>query len=212
MTDCDKIHDFIGKYEDEMIERSDNDRNLYHVKKGYFVFADGSKVAFNGSFNETDTAHNRNIESAEVYKSWQEHDEIRLNNLVKSIDDDWESLNPYIEIYNLSEDAIKQIRQSAPKEAPKNPLPKNEGTTIIQNINPVIDSKIPALRNYQHEALKKWKESNFRGILAMATGSGKTLTAIHALLDFREKFPGGFIFVIVPKYNIPAFHFIIRII
>ena len=190
------------QYEDEMLERSDNDRNLYHVKKGYFVFADGSKIAFNGSFNETDTAHNRNIESAEVFKSWQEHDLVRLNNLVKSIDDDWESLNPYIEIYKLSDEAIKQIKQSAPTEAPKNPLPKNEDNSNLNMVNPVIENNIPALRDYQIQALKKWGENNFRGILAMATGSGKTLTAIHALLDFREKFPGGFIFVIVPKQNL----------
>jgi len=186
------------EYDDEMFEKSDNDRNLYHVKKGYFVFADGSKVAFNGSFNETDTAHNRNIESAEVYKSWQEHDETRLNNLVQSIDDDWESKNPYIEIYNLSEDAIKQIRQSAPTEPPRHSITIKKESFEPDVVNFNVTNKMTDLRPYQKEALIEWEQYNFHGIFAMATGSGKTRTSIKAIEHFRKSNPGGFVLVLVP--------------
>lgn len=42
-------------------------------------------------------------------------------------------------------------------------------------------------RDYQLEAIQKWSENDYRGLLEMATGTGKTLTALTArYLHFRE--------------------------
>lgn len=49
------------------------------------------------------------------------------------------------------------------------PLPE---TPILRNI---------ALRDYQAEALEKWVENGYRGIIALPTGAGKTIVAIAAL-------------------------------
>ena len=38
------------------------------------------------------------------------------------------------------------------------------------------------LRPYQEEALKKWIENNYRGIIALPTGAGKSIVAITALV------------------------------
>lgn len=37
-------------------------------------------------------------------------------------------------------------------------------------------------RQYQEEAFNKWKENNQKGLFAMATGTGKTITALNCLL------------------------------
>ena len=58
------------------------------------------------------------------------------------------------------------------------------------------------MRSYQEEALQSWRNNQYRGILAMATGTGKTLTAIHAVKNFRQKVPAGFIVVVVPYQNL----------
>jgi superfamily II DNA or RNA helicase len=42
---------------------------------------------------------------------------------------------------------------------------------------------VPALRWYQQAALDAWRAANHRGVLALPTGSGKTITAIAAIAD-----------------------------
>ena len=40
---------------------------------------------------------------------------------------------------------------------------------------------------HQNEALIKWRENDYKGILALATGSGKTITAIHQAVTMAKK-------------------------
>jgi len=52
------------------------------------------------------------------------------------------------------------------------------------------------LRPYQKEAINAWAENEYRGILAMATGTGKTIIAIEAIKDFLSE--GNIGLIIVP--------------
>ena len=47
-----------------------NDKNIYHVKNGYFKFANQEFVAFDGSFNESDSGHQHHIDRTHVFRSW----------------------------------------------------------------------------------------------------------------------------------------------
>jgi superfamily II DNA or RNA helicase len=58
------------------------------------------------------------------------------------------------------------------------------------------------LRDYQKEALREWQNNRFHGILAMATGTGKTMTAIEAVKKFKQGFPHGAVVVTVPYQNL----------
>lgn len=42
-------------------------------------------------------------------------------------------------------------------------------------------------RDYQKEAFENWKKNNQRGLFAMATGTGKTLTALNCLLEIYQR-------------------------
>lgn len=42
------------------------------------------------------------------------------------------------------------------------------------------------LRHYQEEALQAWKQNNYRGIVVMPTGTGKTYLAIHAISMLKK--------------------------
>lgn len=54
-----------------------------------------------------------------------------------------------------------------------------------------------SLRDWQREALQKWQE-NFRGIVKVVTGAGKTIFAEQCMRLFHEKYPDGKSIIIVP--------------
>jgi superfamily II DNA or RNA helicase len=173
-------------------EKSD-DRNLYHVKVGYFVFEDDSIVAFEGSINESDSAYQYNTESAQVFKSWLDEDLRRVNNLVLDVNTDWSRENPHIEVFNLSKEAIEKIGKLSPSERPRKPKP-----VIAPEPEPESPKSTSGLRSYQEEALNAWKENDYKGILAMATGTGKTKTSIEALTRFLSRTDRGLAVITVP--------------
>ncbi|MCD6237341.1 MAG: DEAD/DEAH box helicase family protein, partial [Thermoplasmata archaeon] len=65
------------------------------------------------------------------------------------------------------------------------------------------------LRSYQKEAIDKWRKNGYRGILSMATGTGKTIIAIEAIRDFLNE--GKIGLIIVPtKTLLKQWHEVIK--
>jgi len=155
---------------------TENESNLYHVKNGYFRFGDGSVVAFDGSFNESESGHRHHIDRTQVYRSWIKEDSSRLLNLVKDVDTDWEEKNPHIEIFHLSREAMQVIRRVSPTSRPR---PPTHGSNS-QSGNCPQDSKGPSLWAHQTTAVEKFIVAG-HGILEMATGTGKTRTALEIM-------------------------------
>ena len=54
------------------------------------------------------------------------------------------------------------------------------------------------LRRWQTEALAKWKNAGRRGIVAIVTGGGKTIFALHCLKEFRNNVPAATSVISVP--------------
>ena len=165
-------------------EEVDKFAQLYHVKRGYFVFEDDNKIAFDGSFNETDSGHKHNTETANVYKNWHERDEFRARNIIERVDRDWDENNPNLHIRPLSKELIELIKASAPKKRPHLTVdvpivepPLTEGGKQIINVELDLSDNNKRKWRHQDEALKIFVEKQV-GILAMATGTGKTSTAI----------------------------------
>jgi superfamily II DNA or RNA helicase len=161
-----------------------NSSNLYHVKTGYFELTDGETVAFDGSFNESDSGHQYHIDQTQVWRSWVESDKERLSDLVETIDEDWTGSNEYLKIIPISEEVINLARKISPHDRPRRrEAGQHQGSQA--EVNP-IPSKEGGLRAYQREALLKWKENGNKGIIALATGTGKTKTAIATVQNLCQ--------------------------
>ena len=168
-----------------------NDRAMYHIKYGYFEFDDGSKVVFDGSVNETDTALNMSTESANVFKSWQKGFEEWGVPIISEVDDDWDGKNNDIKLYEVDSDTLRLIEQQSQQytggKRPKN-TSKDQKKPIPNPVNPTPAPVIDSARKYRHqaEAIKVFLKEKV-GILNMATGTGKTRTALKIINQLSEE-------------------------
>ena len=168
-------------------EEVDRYANLYHVKRGYFEFEDGKKIAFDGSFNESDSGHQYNTETATVYKDWLEAHRLFANNIINKVDRDWEEENDNLYIRPLSQALIDQIKASASTKRPQIKINTEPSVDKPNEVISVKQDEIEAHKwRHQDDALKVFIEKK-AGILAMATGTGKTATAIKIANFLFEK-------------------------
>lgn len=182
------------------IESTDDlSSNLYHVKTGYFKLSDGDLIAFDGSFNESNSGHTYHIENTQVLKSWDPFDLPRLQELVDDVDQDWKGVNPYIQTMDIEKETLEIIKSLAPKIRPSKPTIENQPEEPQELNSPQL---LTELRQYQLEALQAWKSASYKGILQMATGTGKTKTAIHAIKGFQRATKNGLVVVTVPKQQL----------
>ena len=149
---------------------------LYHVKRGYFKFDDPKKtvVAFSGSFNESKGGNDVQWEDVSVFRSYDNGDKKRLERIVENCDREWLGESNHLEVFGLSPKTLKLLKSKAPKKRPLiNDLEDEE--KIETEVSP-IDS----LDIWKHKkaAIKEFLRTK-RGILEMATGTGKTKTALE---------------------------------
>jgi len=184
---------------------------IFHLKVGILEDSGGNKISFSGSDNETPTAWRHNIEEFKVFRSWVKEeqgwflpDEEKFNRF-------WEHRGERVIIVDLPEAIKMRIIKSVPK--------KREELKIFQSNkieSKIIDSsleeeKVPSkeikLRNYQNEAIENWIKNNYKGIFEMATGTGKTLTAISCIEKTINKSSNYICVISVPyKHLIDQWH------
>jgi hypothetical protein len=73
---------------------------------------------------------------------------------------------------------LKEIKQ-VKKEKFKQILEKIDNEPHF----PIIDGEIGEPRDYQKQAYKNWVENDYKGVFAMATGTGKTITSLNCVLN-----------------------------
>ena len=175
---------------------------LYHEKIGVFTDADGGHVAFSGSCNETAGGLVNNFESIDVYWSWQDPQN-RVREKINDFDALWTNKTPGVRIYEFTEISRELLRDYKQSYSPQ-----VHDSSSSEHLTPSISAEpgtIPAwleIRDYQRIGLEKWKAAGGKGILAMATGSGKTITALYLACRMHEKIKPLVVIVVCPYVNL----------
>jgi superfamily II DNA or RNA helicase/HKD family nuclease len=179
---------------------------LFHPK--VWLFTDGAEVlAVHGSSNMTHPGIRKNFEQITISKSWtdpvQRYITEKLSYQFRRL---WDNQEDHCIVLSAPQAINDQILRSFPRQGPptekdfralykkaaKQPDDREDSPTVTSF--PSYDFKIPEKLNYQtgefaHQgkAVKAWCDSAFRGILEMATGSGKTITAMICANKLFEK-------------------------
>lgn len=195
-----------------VVEREGAAAGIYHEKVGVFSDAEGDHVVFHGSANESRGGLIANFESILVFRSWVQHERDDVEEFRTSFESLWANETSNLRIYSFPEAAAKQLISLAPEEVldPSELEPTAETPTDAPAQAATAEARVPAipegieLRDYQREALRAWFSHDGRGILEMATGAGKTITALAAferLYGAVSKQGGSLIGIVVCPYQ-----------
>ncbi|MDD6441950.1 MAG: DEAD/DEAH box helicase family protein [bacterium] len=160
---------------------------IFHQKVGILTDAEGNKISFSGSINETASGWLNNVEEFKVFSSWNEEKKYLLQDEQK-FDEFWKNKRKNVCTYDLPTSVKKRIIEKSKAFSKEHSITKSYKK--YSSKKQIFDSNL-SLFFYQKEAIKKWINNDFKLLFQMATGTGKTRTAfgcIAELLLIQKKF------------------------
>lgn len=201
---------------------------MYHEKLGLVEDSDGNKIAFSGSMNESENAFTKNYETVDVFCSWKSTDEkarvIQKETAFAAI---WGNFDEKLKVLHFPsiDKAIleKYKRGTADFELDKKEFSKDRNIvykishgdkTVIpdvvavaeaDSVDAVFEDKLffdfkgkKSPRPHQKKAIENFESNNFQTLLAMATGTGKTLTSLFCANELSRGIELTSVLIIVP--------------
>ncbi|MEK9876811.1 MAG: DEAD/DEAH box helicase family protein, partial [Betaproteobacteria bacterium] len=178
---------------------------MVHFKEAVLTDRFDNSISVEGSGNFTSSGLVGNAESLRVFRSWGSESEASAVELARRdfapIFDRQSEQYEYLSNQQL-EDAIHELGEDKTLEQ----LMRDEQNLLsesgLSESSELLESHIEMLEHfvstnatrprfpfpdgphpYQLDALRNWKACNKRGIFAMATGTGKTITSLNCLLE-----------------------------
>lgn len=175
---------------------------IFHEKIGIIADESGNKLSFTGSLNETSRAFHQNFESIDVMRNWLAYEQNRVEQKEADFDRLWENHTTGLEVVDFTDALYKNLI------AYQEQLEQEFGSKQEVFPEAFVDVKIvqeesfrlPSwleVREYQKEAYQNFVNNRFRGIYEMATGTGKTITALYTLTQIQNNRTAKNIAVIV---------------
>lgn len=200
---------------------------MYHEKLGLVEDADGNKIAFSGSMNESENAFTKNYETVDVFCSWKSEDErSRVIQKEKAFAAIWGNFDEKLKVMHFPsiDKAIleKYKRGKADFELDKKEFSKDktieyktrdeekpqgaDGICVAESgVSSAFSNKLffdfngkKSPRRHQVKAIENFKSNSFQTLLAMATGTGKTLTSLFCANELSKETELNSVLIIVP--------------
>lgn len=182
-------------------------KGIFHEKIGEIANEIDDRVCFNGSMNETFSGYERNTESITVYNSWTPGISQYANDVSNRITKLWQNeakgvtviefpealKHNLIQKYRISSDLEEALRKFKESKDKKTRDTIRESKSGYQSF-PLYD--------YQERAIEEFKKYNFQHFYEMATGTGKTFTAIRSIDAVENAIGSVYVTVVVPSIDL----------
>lgn len=193
---------------------------IYHDKVGIITDAQGDAVVFSGSANESAAAllPTHNYESINVFPTWLPelapwHEPHR-----ESFARLWDNKSRGTVVIDLPT-ALKEnlLEVASTLDAPPDSEREAQIAARLRALEAVDEaepaSRLPRapdtingmpfkMREHQLEALRAWQANGYRGIFDLATGAGKTITAVYAAVQMAKGVPGLAVVIAAPYQSL----------
>lgn len=185
----------VPKKIDEIFIEDYETNGIFHQKVGILEDSEGNKMSFSGSINESASGWLFNVEEFKVFKSWIDNQNIYLNSDIIKFDEIWNGKRTNLKVYNLPK-AIKQkiINKSTSFDIKTVDIKRYKKYNMYSKLKKEL-----TLFEYQERAIEKWKQNKYKLLFEMATGTGKTRTAIGAMIDVLKEVESLLIIVSCPQ-------------
>ncbi|WP_455539454.1 DEAD/DEAH box helicase family protein [Terrisporobacter sp.] len=173
---------------------------IYHEKIGLLEDDEGDIIYFTGSTNETYNAYFRNMENITVLKSWTEdyEDIVEEKTYFKSL---WNDKVPYLKVFTFTKALKEKLFEKYKLSGQLNEAIETYECSILNSDNKSGKCR-KQLYSYQKIAIQQFIDNDYCHFYQMATGTGKTFTAIKSIEVLNEKYKNLFVMILVPKIDL----------
>jgi superfamily II DNA or RNA helicase len=144
---------------------------IFHQKVGVLTDDDDNIVTFSGSINESAVGWKGNTEEFKVFRNWELSELEYVMSDIDKFERFWNDQSDKLKIINIPDAVKEKLISLAPNDI-------NEIALIKLNKS---NKKAIVLFQHQQDAIKSWISNGMTGIFEMATGTGKTFTALGCL-------------------------------
>ncbi len=167
-----------GNLEIKIVVPKKQQSSLFHQKVGIVFDKDDNIISFSGSINETAQAWLNNIEEFKVFCSWKEGQIEYLNSDLSKFLSYWKNKNSdFAEVYNIPQAIKEKIVQIKPRNITDLNIMRRYQKDKHNSQNKIN------LFPHQEQAVNAWLDNNRSLLIEMATGTGKTRTAIGCIKE-----------------------------
>ena len=169
----------------------DESKGIFHSKTGILIDEDDNMLSFSGSDNETAHGWKYNIEEFKVFKSWIDGQNEYFIEDLHNFNQYWDNLTFKSQVIDIPRAIKNKLIKLAPSDIGE-----------VHIINDILgdDDFDPdpehtdefQLREYQKEAICNWVDAGKSGIFEMATGTGKTFTALGCLDLLKNEYSSNY--------------------
>jgi superfamily II DNA or RNA helicase len=163
---------------------------IFHQKVGILMDADENTITFSGSVNETAMGWLGNIEELKVFCSWNDGEKEYIEADLQKFNKFWANESDKMEVMMIPEAVKQHLIRLAPKDIDGLDLSKWN-----RRERPAVH-----LYDYQMTAIQQWINNGMRGIFEMATGTGKTFTALGCAQEVSSQ-PGINVLIITCPFQ-----------
>lgn len=187
---------------------SDNAIGMFHEKLGLMYDSGNNIIAFSGSMNESANAFTANYEAIDVFTSWSK-DEDRVFSKQSAFNAMWNDYEPSIRVVDFPKinaaiiekykitDTIETFSEEEYFSGKSSHEDKGENA-----VGPAVPEFVH-MRPYQLDAISEWANRGYKGIFDMATGTGKTYTALAAISQlYQDKRKNLAVIIICPYQHL----------
>lgn len=183
-----------GKLEIKIVVGKRTRNSLFHQKIGVVFDGAGNTISYSGSINETAQAWLNNIEEFKVFRSWESGQVDYLHSDLRKFLAYWKNERPDIaEVYDVPEAIKAHIIEQKPRDV----FDLNIMRRYAKD-KKIKENKL-SLFPHQERAIAKWMENDYRLLMEMATGTGKTRTAIGCIVEMLKDKKKLLIIVATPQ-------------
>lgn len=203
-------------------------KGMFHQKIGLLTDKIGDVLSFSGSMNETMSALDPRFNSEEitVFRSWKLGQKDYVDNHAANFARLWSGETGSATIVCALPEAIEQGLSFVMEQFSESPTAREESDRVkaflarhasgglresedggfVYDDLPMVPRTLRgapfSMRDHQLEALRAWSANSYNGILELATGAGKTMTAIYAATKTVEANEGIALVVAVPYQDL----------